>query len=63
MNDIYEFLWIYNNDGFLGFGIRNVNVAIMCNSAPLKLLKGLHAGLEELLAHIILQIGALNGWQ
>lgn len=63
MNDIYEFPWIYDSYGFLGFGIRNVNVAIMCNSAPLKLLKGLHAGLEELLAHITLQIAPLNGWQ
>lgn len=25
--------------------------------------EGLHAGLEELLAHITLQIGPLNGWQ
>jgi len=27
MNDIYEFLWIYDNYRFLGFGIRNVNIA------------------------------------
>lgn len=63
MNDIHEFLWIYDNYGFLGFGIRNMTVAIMCSPAPLKLLKGLHAGLEELLAHITLQISPLNCWQ